>query len=82
MELPKEWLGGKTVLTAAEVKKMKPGEAVWRHQCYGRRGEHLFVKTTVIQEGKKKRLSFRDGNTGLTVLKDIVAADNIAYTLD
>lgn len=81
MELPKEWLAGKTVLTAADVKKMEPGSKVWIHQCYGRRGEHVWVKATVVQYGDRKKLKCCDHN-GMPVIRDIKTAPNIAYTAD
>lgn len=81
MKIPMEWLSGKTILSAEEVKKLDPGAEVWIHQCYGRRGEHMFVKATVAQSGKKKVLKCRDWR-GLPVIKEIRTAENIAYTAD
>lgn len=80
MKIPNEWLAGGTVLTAAQVKKMEPGSRVCVHQCYGRRGEHLWVYATIVQSGNKKKLAYRDYQ-GLSVYKDIVTRENIAYTL-
>lgn len=42
MKIPMEWLTGKKVLTAEQVRKLEPGTEVFRHQCYGRRGEHVW----------------------------------------
>ena len=81
MKIPMEWLSGKTILTAAQVKKLDPGDHVWIHRCYGRRGEHVKVLAKVVQSGKKKMLQVRDYN-GLPVLKEIRTAENIAYTAD
>ena len=81
MQIPMEWLSGKKVLTAADVKKLEPGDHVWIHQCYGRRGEHVFVQAKIVQSGKKKLLQTRDYR-GLPVLKEIRTSENIAYTAD
>lgn len=81
MKMPIDWLSGKTVLTTAQVKKMEPGEYVYMHQCYGRRGEHVWSKAMIVQSGRKKLLQMRDYN-GLAVLKEIRTAENIAYTAD
>lgn len=81
MKIPIEWLSGKTILTAAQVKKLDPGAEVWIHKCYGRRGEHVYVKATVMQSGKKKVLRCYD-YMGLPEYKPITDAENIAYTAD
>lgn len=79
MKIPMEWLSGKTILTADKVKKLDPGTEIWIHQCYGRRGEHMFVKAKIVQSGRKKLLEFHDWR-GMQVLKEIRTAENIAYT--
>ena len=81
MKIPMEWLAGKRILTAEQVRKMEPGTEVFRHQCYGRRGEHVWCKCTVVQNGTKKKLKMYDGY-GLPEYKDIKAAENVAYTED
>lgn len=75
------WLSGKKRLTAAEVRKMNPGDTVWFHRCYGKRGEHLFIRATIVQSGNKKQLSFQDYK-GFPVLKDIKDGPKVAYTED
>ena len=80
-ETLKSWLTGKTILTAEQVRKLEPGSQVWMHQCFGRQGEHIYVKATVVKSGKSKKLKMYDWR-GLAVFKDIVKKDNIAYTED
>lgn len=53
MKLPLEWLSGKHVLTPDDVKALEAGSEVYIHRCYGRAGEHLKVKATVIQSGRR-----------------------------
>ena len=36
MKLPEEWLSGKKVLTADQVKKLPVGTTICFHQCYGK----------------------------------------------
>ncbi len=79
MKIPSEWLAGKKVLTAEQVRKLEPGTYVYRHQCYGKLGEHVWCRCKVVQYGKKKKLEMRNHN-GLAVYKDITSAENIAYT--
>lgn len=76
-----EWLKGKKVLTAAEVKRLKPGAEVWVHQCYGRLGEHLYTRAKVMQYGKTKKLETRDYNWN-AIYRSIKDGDRIAYTED
>lgn len=80
----KAWLSGKTVLTTAEVRKMEPGSRVWIHRCYGKLGEHLFVRATVVQHGKSgkgRRLAYLDAD-GFSVYEPVRNTDKIAYTLN
>lgn len=79
MKIPSEWLNPNEILSAADVRKMNPGEKVWVHQCYGKLGEHLYCQATIVQYGTKKKLMMRDWR-GLPVYKDIKTAENIAYT--
>lgn len=81
MKLPLEWLSGKRVLTPDEVKKLEAGSEVYIHRCYGRAGEHLKVKATVIQSGRRKLLKYSDWR-GLSITEPVKPAENIAYTLD
>lgn len=81
MKIPEAWLAGKKVLTPAEVRKMEAGSSVWIHKCYGKRGEHVFVKATVIQYGKTRKLKYSDWR-GNMIIGDIKTAENIAYTAD
>lgn len=76
-----EWLKGKKVLSAAEVRKLEPGAQIWVHQCYGRLGEHLYGRAKVVQYGKTKKLETRDHNW-TPVYQDIKDGDRIAYTED
>lgn len=79
MKLPEEWLSGKKVLTADQVKKLPVGTTICFHQCYGKLGEHIWSNCKIVQSGTKKKLSMRDYH-GMQVLKDIVTKENIAYT--
>ena len=79
MDIFDQWLKGKKRLTPEEVKKKAPGEYVFIHQCYGKRGEHVWVKAEIIQTGNKKQLSFRDWK-GDKVIRDIKNNPKIAYT--
>ncbi|MBQ6577451.1 MAG: hypothetical protein IJL91_06860 [Bacteroidales bacterium] len=79
MKLPEEWLYGKKVLTADQVKKLPVGTTICFHQCYGKSGEHIWVNCKIVQSGNRKKLSMRDYR-GMQVLKDIVTKENIAYT--
>lgn len=81
MKIPMEWLAGKTILTAAEVRKLEPGMHVWRHQCFGKIGEHVFARGKVVVKDGKKMLKFYDADYR-PVYREIRAADNIAYTAD
>lgn len=81
MKIPMEWLTGKTVLTAAEVRKLEPGAHVWIHRCYGKRGEHVYVRAVIAVKDGKKMLKFYDADF-LSVYEEIRKADNIAYTAD
>ena len=76
-----EWLAGKKIMSAAEVKRLEPGAEVWVHQCYGRLGEHLYTRAKVVQYGKTKKLETRDHNW-MPVYRDIKDGDRIAYTED
>lgn len=79
MKIPMEWFNQEELLSAADVKKMNPGEEVWFHQCYGRQGEHVQAKAKIVQSGRKKQLQLRDWQ-GFAIYKDIKDAENIAYT--
>lgn len=79
MKIPSEWLNPDEILSAADVRKMNPGEYVWYHRCYGKLGEHVYCKAKIVQYGKKKRLEMRDWQN-MPVYKDIKDAENIAYT--
>lgn len=81
MDIFDQWLAGKKRLTPAEVKAKEIGSCVWLHQCYGKRGEHLFVRATVAQSCKKKQLAYRD-HDGNMIFKDIKSSPKIAYTED
>ena len=52
-----EWLSGKKILTAEEVKKLPVGANVYVHKIYGKRGEHLCGRYTVTQSENKKVLT-------------------------
>lgn len=79
MKIPSEWLNPNEILSAADVRKMNPGDKVWIHQCYGRQGEHVYCQATITQYGKKKKLKIYDWR-GMPIYKDIKEAENIAYT--
>lgn len=81
MKIQMEWLAGKTILTAAEVRKLEPGTHVWIHRCYGKRGEHVFARGKVVVKDGKKMLKLYDADY-MPVYREIRAADNIAYTAD
>jgi hypothetical protein len=81
MDIFEEWLKGKKRLTPAEVRAKNVGDSVWIHQCYGKQGEHLFVKAEIVQTWSKKQLSYRDYK-GDRVFKDIKSNPKIAYTED
>lgn len=79
MKIPDEWLTGKKVLTAEQVKKLPVGTTICRHQCYGKLGEHVWAHCKIVQSGTKKKLSMRDYH-GMQVLKDIENKESVAYT--
>lgn len=81
MDIFDQWLKGKKRLTPEEVKQKAPGEFVFMHQCYGKVGEHVWVKAEIIQTRNKKQLSFRDWK-GDKVVRDIKNNPKIAYTED
>lgn len=81
MKIPMEWLTGKTVLTAAEVRKLEPGTRVWIHRCYGRQGEHVFVRAEVVVKDGRKKLRFYDTDYR-SVYREIRNEESTAYTED
>lgn len=81
MKIPMEWLSGKTVLTAAEVRKLAPGSRVWIHRCYGRRGEHTYVRAEVVVKDGRKKLRYYDSDY-TSVYAEIRNSESIAYTED
>lgn len=81
MEINKEWLIRKQVITAEDIKKMDPGETVYIHRAFGRLGEHKVIRATVVKKGKRKALQYWDWR-GLSACEYPKTAPNIAYTKD
>lgn len=76
-----EWLSGKKILTAEEVKKLPAGATVYVHKVYGQLGEHLCGRYTVTQSGKKKVLATRNWNGDLEIMQ-IKDGKKVAFTAD
>lgn len=81
MKILTEWLAGETILSAAEVRKLEPGTRVWIHRCYGRRGEHVFVRAEVVVKDGRKKLRYYDSDYK-SVYAEIRNNESIAYTED
>ena len=80
MKINPEWLTGKNIIPAAEVRKMPAGSKVWIHKAYGKTGEHMYNVATIVKAGpRKKKLKYSDYQ-GLSVYVDIVDKDSVAYT--
>ena len=80
MKIIPEWLTGKNIIPAAEVKKMPVGSKVWIHKAYGKTGEHLYNVATIVKAGPRKKKLKYSNYQGLSEYADIVDKENVAYT--
>ena len=76
-----EWLSGKKILTAEEVKKLPVGATVYVHKIYGKRGEHLCGRYTVTQSENKKVLTTLVWPGALQTMQ-IKDGKRVAFTAD
>lgn len=76
-----EWIRGKKILTAEEVKNLPVGATVYVHKVYGNLGEHLCARYTVTQSENKKVLTtwYWYGNRQTMQIKD---GKRVAFTAD
>lgn len=80
MKIIPEWLTGKNIIPAAEVKKMPVGSKVWIHKAYGKTGEHMYNVATIVKAGPRKKKLKYSNYQGLSEYVDIVDKENVAYT--
>ena len=80
MKINPEWLTGKNIILAAEVKKMPVGSKVWIHKAYGKTGEHMYNVATIVKAGPRKKKLKYSNYQGLSEYMDIVDKENVAYT--
>ena len=80
MKIIPEWLTGKNIIPAAEVKKMPIGSKVWIHKAYGKTGEHMYNVATIVKAGPRKKKLKYSNYQGLSEYVDIVDKENVAYT--
>ena len=80
MKIIPEWLTGKQIIPAAEVKKMPVGSKVWIHKVYGKTGEHMYNVATIVKAGPRKKKLKYSNYQGLSEYVDIVDKENVAYT--
>ena len=80
MKILQQWLAGKKVIPAAEVRKMPVGSKVWIHKAYGKTGEHLYNVATIVKAGPRKKKLKYSNYQGLSEYVDIVDKENVAYT--
>ena len=80
MKIIPEWLTGKNIIPAAEVRKMPVGSKVWIHKAYGKTGEHMYNMATIVQAGPRKKKLKYSNYLGLPEYADIVDKENVAYT--
>lgn len=80
MKIIPEWLTGKNIIPAAEVKKMPVGSKVWIHKAYGKTGEHMYNVATIVKAGPRKKKLKYSNYQGLSEYMDIVDKENVAYT--
>lgn len=80
MKIQQEWLTGKNIIPAAEVRKMPVGSKVWIHKAYGKTGEHMYNVATIVKAGPRKKKLKYSNYQGLSEYMDIVDKENVAYT--
>ena len=80
MKIIPEWLIGKNIIPAAEVRKMPVGSKVWIHKAYGKTGEHMYNVATIVKAGPRKKKLKYSNYQGLSEYMDIVDNENVAYT--
>ena len=80
MKIQQEWLTGKKIIPAAEVRKMPVGSKVWIHKAYGKTGEHMYNVATIVKAGPRKKKLKYSNYQGLSEYIDIVDKENVVYT--